>query len=99
MMPGERAVLERLARELEILNRRAELEQAIREHNVLMRKDERGVMTHRSERRLDALRAGLDAVIARRSSGIGGEQWICGMCRVSNPAIVDKCWSCEARQP
>jgi hypothetical protein len=102
MMPGERAVLERLALELEIMNRRNELEQAKCDHPVA-RYECHGVLFERSERNrrlLENLTAGLDAAIARRSSGsAGSSQWVCGMCRAGNLQSRDTCWSCEARKP
>jgi hypothetical protein len=80
MMPGELAVLERLARELEILNRHTELEQAEKtlpvlrpnygfdDHMIPVSVQER---SERNRRTLDRLRLELENLIATRPSLAG----------------------------
>lgn len=77
MMPGEREVLERLALELEILNRREELKRAEGERPVLRTTyvERTGAIPYPESIRSDEntayhkqLRAELDAAIARRRS-------------------------------
>ncbi len=66
MMPGERATLERLALELEILNRRAELREARKAPVLRYAWESQRLSEEQKTRHLDELERQLAAAVASR---------------------------------